>query len=313
MRRLALSSGANLRWCETLKNMLWQRLAAETPSEYIAHHITFLTNKAPHGLIDFSAVNLDSVFFSVLLAILFGGGFYLAARKASSGMPTPFQNFVELMVEWVDSQVKDVYHGTSKLIAPLALTIFCWVFLFNLMDLLPVDLLPWAAGRHGTVPGLSHLRVVPSTDLNIVFGLSLTVFALIIFYNIKMKGLRGFIGSLTLHPFTSKNPYVQALYVPVNFVLELPTFLARPVSLALRLYGNMYAGEMVFVLIALLTLSSGLSALGSVTGWVWVLLSLVLGFLWSVFHILIVTLQAFIFMMLTIVYLSQASEHSEHE
>ena len=286
-----------------------QQLAAEAPTatEYIAHHITFLTNKPPQGILDFSTVNLDSVFFSVLLAVVFGGSFYAAARKCNAGVPTKFQNFVEFIVEWVDSQVKDVFHGHSKLIAPLALTIFCWIFLFNLMDILPVDLMPTIAGRGGL--GLSHLRFVPSTDLNVAFGMSLTVFVLIIFYSLKMKGVGGFLAEFTLHPFSSKNVVVQALFVPVNFILEVPTFLARPVSLALRLYGNMYAGEMVFVLIALLTLSSGFSALTSATGWLAIVGSVGLGLVWSIFHILIVILQAFIFMMLTIVYLSQASAH----
>jgi F-type H+-transporting ATPase subunit a len=282
-------------------------VAVETPNstEYIAHHITFLTNKAPHGILDFSAVNLDSVFFSVLMAVAFGGVFYAVARKASTGVPGKLQNFVELIVEFVDSQVRDIFHGRSRLIAPLALTIFCWVFLFNLMDVVPLDLLPSAAGA----AGLGHLRVVPSTDLNVVFGLSLTVFALIIFYSVKMKGVIGFIGEFVLHPLRVKNPFAQALLAPFNIVVELASFIARPVSLALRLYGNIFAGEMVFVLIALLTLSKGFAGLASAGGWAAMVLSVVLGVLWSIFDLLIGVLQAFIFMMLTIVYLSQASEH----
>jgi F-type H+-transporting ATPase subunit a len=281
------------------------QIGEETPTEYIAHHITFLTNHPAKGLLDFSVVNLDSVFFSVLLAVVFGGTFYFVARKATAGAPGKLQNFVELVVEWVDSQVRDVYSGGSKLVAPLSLTIFCWVFLFNVMDIIPVDLFPSAA----TAAGFSHLRIVPSTDLNVAFGMSLTVFLLIIIYSIRFKGIGGFIGELTLHPFNSKNKLVQALFIPINAVLEIPTFLARPVSLALRLYGNMYAGEMVFVLIALLTLSSGFHALSSGGGWLAILGSIGLGLVWSIFHILVVVLQAFIFMMLTIVYLSQASEH----
>src|SRR6516225_11258238 len=151
---------------------------APNPNEYILHHLTFLTNKRPQGLFDFSTINLDSVFFSVLLAVLFGGSFYAAARHASTGAPSKFRNFVEWLVEIVDDQVKQIFHGKSKLIAPLALTIFCWVFLFNAFDVLPLDLLPGVASS----AGVSHLRIVPSTDLNIVFGLSLTVFLLIIFY-----------------------------------------------------------------------------------------------------------------------------------
>ena len=285
-------------------------VAEEAPSatEYIKHHITFLTNAPPHGILDFAVVNVDSVFFSVLLAVVFFALFYLVARRATTGVPGKTQAFIEWIVDQVDGFVQQGYQGKSRLIAPLALTIFCWVLLFNLMDLIPIDLLPHAAGA----AGLGHLRDVPSTDLNVVFGLSITVFLLIIFYNIKMKGLGGFIGSLTLHPFSSRNPLLQALFVPVNLIMELPSFLARPVSLALRLYGNMFAGEMVFALIALLTLSAGTAALKSVSGWALILLQAVLTVFWSGFDAFVALLQAFIFMMLTIVYLSQASEVPEH-
>lgn len=287
--------------------MLPTLFASDAPNltEYITHHITFLTNTRPVGLIDFQVVNFDSVFFSVGLAIVFAGVFFVAARRATTGVPGKFQTVIELILGLVDSQVKDTFQGTSKLIAPLALTIFCWVFLFNFMDLVPVDLLPDVA--HSI--GLSHLKDVPSTDLNIVFGLSLTVFALIIFYSIRMKGLGGFIAQFTLHPFSSSNPFVQALFVPVNLLLESVMFFARPISLALRLYGNLYAGEMVFVLIALLTLTSGYHALTSVSGWALIVLQFVLGLLWTIFDLIIGLLQAFIFMMLTVVYLSQAYEH----
>jgi F-type H+-transporting ATPase subunit a len=281
--------------------------AESTPNagEYILHHLTFMSNKTPHGIVDFSVINLDSVFFAVLLAVAFGGSFYLAARKATAGVPGKFQNFVELIVEFVDNQVKDSFHGTSKVIAPLALTIFCWVFLFNAMDLLPVDLLPTLA--RGV--GVEHLKVVPSTDLNVTFGMSITVFILIIYYSIKMKGLGGFIGELTLQPFSSKNVAVQALLVPINLLLELVTLFARPVSLALRLFGNLYAGEMIFLLLALLTLSSGFGGLLTVGGWLGLIAQGVLGLIWAIFHILIITLQAFIFMVLTVVYLAMANEH----
>ena len=274
-------------------------------TEYIVHHETFLSNKVPHGIVDFSAINLDTVFFSVVLAVLFGGAFYLAARRATTGVPGKFQLFVEVLVSFIDTQVKDTFHGTSKLIAPLALTIFSWILLFNIMDIVPVDLLP-AAAHHA---GFEHLKVVPSTDLNATFAMSLTVFVLIIYYSIRMKGFVGFISELTLQPFSAKNPFVQALFVPVNFLLESVTLLARPVSLSLRLYGNLYAGEMVFLLIAALTLSSGLEALTHVTGWVWIALQILLGLVWSIFHLLIILLQAFIFMTLTVVYLALASEH----
>jgi F-type H+-transporting ATPase subunit a len=287
--------------------MLPQLFAAETPNltEYITHHITFLTNKPPTGLVDFSVVNYDSVFFSIALALLFFIVFFAAAHRCTAGVPGKFQGTIEFILEKISEQVRDTFQGTSRLIPPLALTIFCWVFLFNFMDLLPVDLLPDVAGS----VGLAHLKDVPSTDLNIVFGLSLTVFALIIFYSIRMKGLGGFIAEFTLHPFSNSNPFVQALFVPVNLLLESVMFFARPISLALRLYGNLYAGEMVFVLIALLTLTSGYHALTTVSGWVFVVMQFVLGLGWTIFDMIIGLLQAFIFMMLTVVYLSQAYEH----
>ncbi len=277
---------------------------APTPGEYIAHHITFLTYTQPHGIFDLSVVNLDSVFFAVFLGVVFCAAAYAAARRATTGVPGKFQAFVEWVVELVGDQVGQAFHGKSKLIPPLALTIFCWVFLFNLMDLIPIDLLPSAA--HGV--GLGHLRDVPSTDLNIVFGLSITVFLLILFYSVKMKGLGGFIGSLTLHPFSSSNIFVQALLVPINFVMEFPSFMARPVSLALRLYGNMFAGEMVFALIALLTLTAGYAALGHVSGWLWIVIQVALTFVWSLFDAFIGLLQAYIFMMLTVVYIQMVAE-----
>jgi F-type H+-transporting ATPase subunit a len=287
-------------------------MAAENPggaTEYILHHQTFLSNQAPRGIVDFSVINYDTVFFSVLLALAFFGLFWLVARTATSGVPGKGQNFIEIVVGFVDNQVRDTFHGTSRLVAPLALTIFCWVFLFNFMDLVPVDLLPAAAQR----AGLEHLKVVPSTDLNATFALSLTVFILIIFYSLKMKGVVGFISELTLQPFRAKNVLVQALLVPVNFILESVTFLARPVSLSLRLYGNLYAGEMIFLLLAALTLSRGLESLATFSGAVWTALGVIaqigLGFIWAGFHVLIITLQAFIFMVLTIVYLSMAHEH----
>ena len=282
-------------------------MAAEQPAtanEYILHHLTFLQNKDPKGIFDLSVIHWDSVFFSVLLAVLFAGSFYLAARKANAGVPGKFQNFVELVVEFIDTQVKDSFHGTTKLIAPLALTIFCWVFLFNAMDVLPVDLLPAIA--HGV--GVEHLKVVPSTDLNITFAMSLTVFILIIYYSIKMKGLGGFIAEFTLQPFSAKNPIMKVLLIPANLVLEVVPFIARPISLSLRLYGNLFAGEMIFLLLAALTLQ-GMSQLGTAGGWALLIAQFVLAFVWAVFHLLVITLQAFIFMVLTVVYLAMAHEH----
>jgi F-type H+-transporting ATPase subunit a len=282
-------------------------MAAEQPTtanEYILHHLTFLSNKEPKGVVDFSVIHLDSVFFSVLLAVLFAGSFYLAARKATAGQPGKFQNFVELVVEFVDTQVKDSFHGTNKLLAPLALTIFCWVFLFNAMDILPVDLLPYIA--HGA--GIEHLKVVPSTDLNITFAMSLTVFILIIYYSIKVKGIGGFVSEFTMQPFVAKNPVVKVLLILPNLILEIVPFLARPISLSLRLYGNLFAGEMIFLLLAALTLR-GMSQLGSAGGWALLVAQILLAFAWAVFHLLVITLQAFIFMVLTIVYLAMAQEH----
>jgi len=273
-------------------------------NEYIHHHLQFLTNRDAHGIIDFSVINFDSVIISVLLAVLFGGAFYFAARRATTGVPGRFQSFVELLVETVNKNVTDSYHGTSKLIAPLALTIFCWVLLFNAMDVLPVDLLPYLA-RHA---GVEHLKIVPSTDLNVTFALALTVFILIIFYSIKMKGLGGFLGELTLQPFTSSNKIVKVVLMPANLVLEIVPLLARPISLSLRLYGNLFAGEMIFLLLAVLTLQ-GVSALSHFSGWLFLVIQFVLALVWAIFHLLVITLQAFIFMVLTIVYLSMASEH----
>jgi F-type H+-transporting ATPase subunit a len=281
--------------------------AAETgggATDYILHHQKNLSNEAFHGIFDFSVINYDTIFFSVLLAVVFLALFGLVARRATAGVPGRVQNFIETIVEFVDHQVRDTFHGASRLVAPLALTIFCWIFLFNFMDLIPVDLLPLVA--RGV--GLEHLKVVPSTDLNATFAMSLTVFILIIFYNLKMKGPLGFLGELTLNPFRARNPFVQALLVPANFILESVTFLARPLSLSLRLYGNLYAGEMVFLLLAVLTLQ-GISALSHFSGWFFLVMQFFLALVWAAFHLLIITLQAFIFMVLTIVYLSMASEH----
>jgi F-type H+-transporting ATPase subunit a len=241
--------------------------------------------------------------------VVFGASFYIAAKRSVTtgrGVPGKFQNFVELIVEFVDQNVREVFGKSHPFIAPLALTIFVWVFLFNFMDLIPVDLLPAAA--HGA--GFEYLKVVPTTDLNVTFALSLTVLALIIYYSIKIKGLGGFLGELTLHPFHSNNIIVQILIMPFNLLLEGVNLLAKPVSLSLRLFGNLYAGEMIFLLIALMTLSAGFAGLTTVAGWAGVFAHLFLGLVWAIFHILVITLQAFVFMMLTIVYLAQANTKS---
>ncbi|MEO2268860.1 F0F1 ATP synthase subunit A [Pseudoalteromonas pernae] len=266
-----------------------------TLTGYIQHHLTNGQISIGDGW--FWKLNVDTLAWSIGLGLIFLWIFKRAANKATLGVPGKFQCFIEMVVEFVDQNVKDTFHGKSRLIAPLALTIFVWVFLMNLMDLIPVDFLPALAGQIGVLSGAvesSHdvyMKVVPTTDLNLTLALGIGVFALIIFYSIRVKGLMGFIKELTLHPFSSKNMVVQALFIPVNFILEFVTLIAKPVSLGLRLFGNLYAGELIFILIA---------AIG--------LFQLPLHFIWAVFHILVIVLQAFIFMMLTIVYLSMASE-----
>jgi F-type H+-transporting ATPase subunit a len=285
-------------------------MAADTASGYIQHHLTNLTY-GQHPVngwsfahtaqeakeMGFWAFHVDTLAVSVVLGLIFILLFRLAARKATSDQPGGLQNFVEVLVEFVDGSVKDTFHGRNPLIAPLALTIFVWVFLMNFMDLIPVDWLPMLAA---TIVGDPHLyfRVVPTTDPNATLGLALSVFGLILFYSIKVKGVGGFLGELTMHPFGSKNIALKILLIPVNFLLEFVTLIAKPVSLALRLFGNLYAGELIFILIAIMY--SGGMLLGGLGG--------VLQLAWAIFHILIIVLQAFIFMMLTIVYLSMAHE-----
>jgi F-type H+-transporting ATPase subunit a len=261
----------------------------QSGSEYIVHHLGNLQ----HGQ-GFWTLNVDSIFFSVLLGVLFTGSFWLAARKATAGMPGKFQSFVETMVDFVDTQVRDSFQGKSKLIAPLALTIFCWILLFNIMDIVPVDLLPLM----GKQAGLEHLKVVPSTDLNITLGMSISVFLIVMFYSFKIKGFGGFTWELLTHPFGK-------WMMPFNLLLNLIEHLARPVSLGLRLYGNLYAGEMIFLLLAVLGGSFAINSFAGVGGAIG---QLVLGVVWACFHILVIPLQAFIFMVLTIVYLAQAHE-----
>jgi len=272
----------------------------QTSGEYIAHHLQNLqVCKAESGEWVWNhcagnpmAINVDSMFWSVFLGLVFVTLFYRIARKSSADEPGRFQAVVEIIIDFVDSSVKDTFHGKSRLIAPLALTIFVWVFFMNLMDLVPVDWIPLISTKVLNIP---YMKVVPTTDVNITFGMSIAVFILIIFYTIKNKGVLGFIGELTLHPIAPPTRGLGLIAAPFiiafNFVLESVALLAKPVSLSLRLFGNMFAGELIFILIALLG--------------IW---QLPLHFGWAVFHILIVTLQAFIFMMLTIVYLSLASE-----
>ena len=272
--------------------------------EYIKHHLTNLTwgQKADgswgiaHGAdeikeMGFWSINLDSMIFSIGLGALFLWLFARAAKRASTDAPTGWQNFVEMLIEFIDTSVRGSFSGKNPLVAPLALTIFVWVFLLNLMDLIAVDLVPWLA----SLAGVPYLKIVPSTDPNITFGLSLTVFVLVIYYSFKCKGPGGFFAELAFHPFPK-------FMMPINLVLEGVTLIAKPVSLSLRLFGNLYAGEMIFILIALMY---GGGAVMAVSGGA-------LQLLWALFHILIITLQAFIFMTLTIVYLDMASQAPEH-
>lgn len=278
-----------------IQNMTYGQLPAgyERADGSVLHQATWTFAHSAKEAVDmgFWAFHVDSIAWSVVLGSLFCFCFYRVAKKASTGVPSKWSNLLEMMVEMVDKSVKESFHGTSKLIAPLALTIFIWTLLMNTMDLVPVDWLPKLAAWISGDPHI-YFKVVPTTDPNTTFAMSLTVFALIIFYSIKNKGVGGFVSELTLHPFSAKNPVVQILFIPVNLVLEGVSLLAKPVSLALRLFGNLYAGELIFILIAML-------------GY-W---QLPAHFIWAVFHILVIILQAFIFMMLTIVYLSMAAEH----
>ena len=280
-----------------------------TSGEYIKHHLTNLTyGQFPDGHwgvahsaaeakeMGFWAIHLDSMFWSIALAVLFGYFFYKAAQMATSGVPAGLQNFVELLVDFVNESVRGSFSGKNDMVAPLALTVFVWVFLMNLMDLVPVDVIPYIS----SLLGIHFMKVVPSTDPNITFAMALGVFMLIIYYSIKIKGVGGFVGELTGIPFETKNPLLKPFFMVINLVLEGVNLIAKPVSLSLRLFGNMYAGEMIFILIAVMY--SGGWALGLFGG--------VLQLGWAIFHILIITLQAFIFMTLTIVYLDMA--HAEH-
>jgi F-type H+-transporting ATPase subunit a len=238
----------------------------------------------------FWALNVDTFIVSLILGLVFLLFFHRVAIKAKQGTPSGAQNFIEWVVEFIDNSVRGSFTGRSALVAPLALTVFLWIFLMNLMDLVPVDYVPYLAN----MAGLGHFKLVPSTDPNATIGMSLGVFFLVIYYSIKIKGVGGFFGELTLMPFQSQNKIVQITFMPVNILLEGVNLIAKPVSLALRLFGNMYAGEMIFILIALLPFY---------VQWT-------LSLPWAIFHILIITLQAFIFMTLTIVYLDMA--HQEH-
>ena len=277
----------------------------QTSSEYIKHHLTNLTwGQHPDGswglahsaaeakAMGFMSINVDSMAWSIGLGLLFLFLFRRAARRATAGVPGGLQNAVEIIVEFIDETVQSIFHHKNDLIAPLALTIFVWVFLMNLMDLVPVDWVPELA----KLMGVHYMKIVPSTDPNITMAMALTVFVLILYYSIKCKGVGGFLAELSFHPFPSK------LLAPVNFLLEFVTLVAKPLSLGLRLFGNLYAGEMIFVLIALM-FSAGL---------VFALAGGLFQFVWAAFHLIVITLQAFVFAVLTVVYLAQAHDTEEH-
>jgi F-type H+-transporting ATPase subunit a len=271
--------------------------AYATGGEYVQHHLGFMTyGQHPDGhwglahtpeeaaAMGFWSINLDTMGISLVLGLLFLGIFMVVRNKITSGVPGRLQSVVEVLVEFVQSSVSSSFHGKSTFVAPLALTIFCWILLMNLMDLVPVDLIPLAAQAIAGNPHL-YFKAVPTTDVNITIGLSLSVFILILFYSIRQKGLGGFLGELAFQPFGK-------IATPLNLVMEVPAFLAKPVSLALRLFGNLFAGEVIFLVIALL-------------GY-W---QFPLHFAWAVFHLLVIPLQAYLFMMLTVVYLNQAHQH----
>jgi F-type H+-transporting ATPase subunit a len=276
-------------------------------TEYINHHLHFWQVKVGDGA--FMTLNVDTLIFTFLLSALFVFFFVRASRKATAGVPGKFQALVEIVVGFVDGLVRETFHGRSKLIAPLSITIFCLVFLMNFMDMVPVDLLPWAwANGHavaGHDPAHAYLRVVPTADLNTTFGLSLAVFLLIQVFGISHKGIGGFTKEIFTAPFHAETTSMKILLAPANVLLRLIEEGVRPLSLSLRLFGNMYAGELIFILIALMTLGSSLASFGT---WPMGIMQLVAGFAWTAFHILIIVLQAFIFMMLTIVYLSMSAE-----
>lgn len=289
-----------------------------TSSQYISHHLTNLTygqfpdghwgfagNAAEAKSFGFWAINVDSMGWSLFLALVFFFLFRSVAKKATSGVPSGLQNVVESAVEFVENNVKSMFPYKNAMVAPMALTIFVWVFFMNAMDLIAIDLLPEIAKFVGVSLGADphevFFKVVPSTDPNITLGMAVCVFILILWYSVKEKGALGFIKELTLHPFSSSNPVLQALFIPVNFVLELPTLLSKPVSLGLRLFGNLYAGEIIFILVAIMYGAGLLFA--PLAGLIQVV--------WALFHILIIFLQAMIFMILTVVYMALSYQTEE--
>lgn len=302
-----------------------------TQAAYIHHHLTHLTwGQLPAGFVrdngttlqhpvwtmahsahesaamGFWAINLDTMGWSLVLGAIFFIMFRIVARKPTTDTPSGYQNFIEIMVEFVQSYTKSMFPYQNRMVAPMALTILIWVFLMNFMDLIAIDLFPWLAqlfGEYvlGVNPHQVYMKIVPSADPNIDMGMAFFVFLLMLFYSVRQKGLGGYVGELTLHPFSHKNPLIQLIFIPINFVLEAVSLLSKPLSLGLRLFGNMYAGEVIFILIAL-TYSGGV-AIGALGG--------LLQIGWALFHILIISLQAFIFMVLTIVYMGMAYDTGE--
>ena len=282
-----------------------------TASEYVVHHLTHLnTLGGPQkDIVDFSVLNLDTLFYSVLLGVLTVYLLYRAAKKATSGVPTRFQAAVEILVEMVADQAKGVIHSAEsrKFVAPLGLTVFLWILFMNTMDLLPVDLLPriWEGvyAAMGGDPHHAYMRVVPTADVNATLGMSIGVLLICLYYNVKIKGVGGWLHELISAPFGNH----PLLYIP-NLAMQIIEFTAKTVSHGMRLFGNMYAGELLFLLIALMGMAfPAMSPVGGSMLW---LGHVVTGTLWALFHIFIVVLQAFIFMMLTLVYIGQA--HDSH-
>ena len=279
-----------------------------TSTGYIKHHLQNLTfgqhSDGTWGLahgaheakeMGFWAIHVDTMFWSVFLGALFLWLFRKAAVRASADTPSGFLNFVEWVIEFIDNNVRSSFSHKNDMVAPLALTLFVWILLMNTMDLVPVDWIPMLA----SLAGIEYMKVVPTTDPNATFGMAFGVFALTLFYSVKVKGPLGFVSELTMQPFQANNPILKIIFIPINFFLEFVSLVAKPLSLSLRLFGNLFAGEMIFILIALL-FSGGI---------VFALAGGVLQWAWAVFHILIVLLQAFIFMILTIVYLEMAHSH----
>jgi F-type H+-transporting ATPase subunit a len=287
--------------------MATEEAGAVNMTEYIQHHLHHLQLSV--GVGDFMKINLDTLAFTVLTAFVFLFLFVRVARRATAGVPGKLQCAIEMVVLFVDDLVKETFHGKSRMIAPLLITIFCLVFLMNFMDLLPIDLLPWAwkSGyvATGNDPEHAFLRIVPTADLNTTLGLALTVFLLIQYVGIKNKGVAKFFGEFLTAPFHAEGPVGKVLLVIPNLLLRLIEECVRPVSLSLRLFGNMYAGELIFILIAVMTLGS---SLGTFSTWPLGIGQFIADFGWTAFHILIITLQAFIFMVLSLVYLSMAAE-----